>query len=55
MIYEKCDVNKKSYCNLGWTYKPPKGIDFDTPESKNYFAGEYNFKVKEIEVYAMSS
>ena len=53
-IDNNCNVNKNSYSNLGRTYTSPEGVKYNTPIAKNYLAGEYKFRVKEIEVYVVS-
>lgn len=50
-ICNDCDKNNSSTSNIGKTYKAPEGITFNTDQSKNYLAGSYNFKVKEVEAF----
>ena len=50
-IYDECDKNSSSYCNIGQTYSLPEDKSI---EAKNYMAGIENFKVLEIEVYQVS-
>ena len=50
-ICENSNVKKDSWSNLGFTYELPQGITYDSDKSKSYLAGEYCFKVLEIEVY----
>ena len=53
-IYPNCDTNKKSYTNIGKTYKPPEGMVYDSNKTPCYnLGGAYNFKVTEIEVYTV--
>jgi hypothetical protein len=44
-----CNGNNNSYTNLGVAYVNDTGID-----GKQVFTGEYNFTVKEIEVFSIS-
>ena len=51
-IYTDCNVNTKSYSNLGYTFKSP--FDYQSQESRNYLAGIYNFQVEDYEVFLIS-
>ena len=51
ILYNDCNNNNNSYCNPGNSYEVPVGLTYNTDPSKNYMAGTYNFKVKEIEVF----
>eukprot|EP00347_Sterkiella_histriomuscorum_P002289 403368727 len=53
-IQYDCDINTKSYCELGGTYLPPNGYQLGSNEAKSYLAGQRNFKVIEIEVYSFN-
>ncbi|CDW73093.1 tldc domain-containing protein [Stylonychia lemnae] len=53
-IYDNCNNNSKSYCNLGYTYMPPYGFKKGDQQCQNYLAGSYEFKVVEIEVYQVT-
>ena len=53
MISDQCNSNKNSDSYLGYTYKPPNGHNYFSPEAKSYLAGEHEFKVTEVEVYAV--
>ena len=50
-IHNDCDKNNSSTSNIGYTYKAPEGITYNTEKSKNYLAGSYNFKVREVEAF----
>jgi len=43
-----CNNDEKSKLNLGHTYEPPSEYKGDP---KHFFAGQYKFKVSEIEIY----
>ena len=51
-IYDKFHTNPKNYndSNFGKTYDS-NGLVYGSEEAKSYLAGEYWFKVKELEVY----
>jgi hypothetical protein len=49
-VANNCDQNTSSYTHLGYAYKNDAGI-----AGKQVFTGEYNFQVKEIEVFSVSS
>jgi hypothetical protein len=51
ILYNDCNNNNNSFCNLGSTYEVPEGLTYNTDLAKNYMAGSYKFKVKEIEVF----
>ena len=51
VLKDECNVNNRSYSNLGQSYKPPHGLLFNGEGARNYLAGQYNFRVTEIEVY----
>jgi hypothetical protein len=48
------NTSTSNYSNLGYTYDL-SGYTYNTPQIKQYLAGGYNFTVKEIEVFKMSS
>ena len=50
-LYNDCNNNTSSFCHLGHTFEVPEGFTHNTDPAKNYMAGSYNFKVKEIEVF----
>lgn len=51
-VYDKCNIKKESFCNLGDTYETPnEGMVHGSFEARSYLAGECLFKVKEIEVF----
>jgi hypothetical protein len=47
-VVDGCNANSTSYTNLGTTFTNDTGID-----GKQVFTGEYNFTVKEVEVFAI--
>jgi hypothetical protein len=49
-VSDGCNANADSYTNLGGAYANDTGLD-----GRQAFTGEYNFTVKEIEVFAVSS
>ena len=53
VIFDQCNSNKNSYSYLGYTYEPPNGHKYGSPEANSYLAGEKHFKVTEVEVYAV--
>jgi hypothetical protein len=48
-VKDCCNENTNSYTNLGAAYVNDTGID-----GKHVFTGNYNFTVKEIEVFSIS-
>lgn len=50
---ESCDRKKDSWTNLGFTFEPPEGLKPLSEAAKSYLAGEYCFKVRELEVYKL--
>lgn len=50
-IVEYCDTKKDSWSKLGGTFSLPEGMMEDSEEAKQYLAGEFCFKVTEIEIY----
>eukprot|EP00347_Sterkiella_histriomuscorum_P002999 403365986 len=52
-IYDNCDKNSRSSCNLGYTYELPNGQQYRSDETQSYLAGQYKFKVFDIEVYQL--
>eukprot|EP00347_Sterkiella_histriomuscorum_P005061 403358051 len=52
-LYNQCDVNKSSDSYFGHAYKLPPGYTQGTDDARKYLAGEYQFKVLEIEVYSV--
>eukprot|EP00347_Sterkiella_histriomuscorum_P007479 403348761 len=50
-ISSKCDQCNSSFSNLGNYYCLPEGLYSKTIQAQQYLAGQYNFKVLEIEVY----
>ena len=44
-------TNQQSYSNFGYTYQPPAGYDYGTPQTLSLFAGSYNFTPTEVEVF----
>jgi hypothetical protein len=49
-VADGCNGNATSYTNLGHSFTNDTGID-----GKKVLIGEYNFTVKEIEVFAIDS
>lgn len=49
-VVDNCNVSEKSYSQGDSTYELPAGKD-----SQTYYAGAFKFKVKEIEVYSIST
>ena len=49
-IDNDCNVNTKSYSNLGHSYES-NGYAYKSKEARSYLAGSYKFKVLEIEVF----
>jgi hypothetical protein len=49
-VYGGCNANAENYTNLGGAYANDTELD-----SRQVFTGEYNFTVKEIEVFAINS
>eukprot|EP00347_Sterkiella_histriomuscorum_P007537 403348542 len=52
-IGDNCDKNSNSWCNLGCTYELPNGYQYSSNEAQSYLAGQYHFKVLEIQVYSL--
>ena len=53
-ISNDCNKNTSSYDpGYGGQYELPEGMDSVSEESKCYLAGSENFKVLELEVYAL--
>ncbi|CDW72679.1 tldc domain-containing protein [Stylonychia lemnae] len=50
-ITDDCNNQNSSFCDIGCTYLPPKGLQYKEQLTKDYLAGTFNFKVIEIEVY----
>ena len=51
VIFNNANTNQNSYSNLGVTYQPPAGYQYNTPQTQSLFAGSKNFKPTEIEVF----
>eukprot|EP00347_Sterkiella_histriomuscorum_P018094 403346812 len=51
-IFENCDSQMTSYCNLGHTYA---FLNIASSERRMYLAGGEKFKVKEIQIYSLVS
>ena len=51
VIYNNANTNQNSYSDLGYTYQPPAGYQYGTPQTMSLFAGSYNFTPTEIEVF----
>ena len=52
MVAENCDLNNESYSKLGDTFALPHFVNAE--EASKHLAGEVQFKITEIEVYALS-
>eukprot|EP00347_Sterkiella_histriomuscorum_P000934 403373965 len=52
-IFQNCDKDRNSYCNLGDTYALPDGMKEDSKNRDTYMAGEVRFIVKDIIIYAL--
>ena len=52
-IYDNCNTNNSSSSNGNHTYELPSPLPQGTADN-TFFAGSYNFSVKEIEVYHVS-
>eukprot|EP00347_Sterkiella_histriomuscorum_P001574 403371507 len=52
-IKDDCDKGYYSYSNLGSIYELNNGIKFESIEARSYLAGQFGFKVLEIEVYSL--
>jgi len=50
-ISSNSNTQKTNYCNLGHSFDSPSGMSFGDEKIKNFLCGNYNFQVKEIEVY----
>jgi hypothetical protein len=50
-IYNNANSNQSSNSNLGATYQPPPGYQYNTQQTKSLFAGSRNFTPTEIEVF----
>ena len=51
VIYTNANTNQHSNSNLGNTYQPPAGYQYGTQQTNSLFAGSYNFRPTEIEVF----
>ncbi len=50
-IGDQPDRRKDSWTNLGYTFEPPAGTKALSDAAKRYLAGDYCFKVRELEVF----
>ena len=50
-IVNNANTIQGSYSNLGNTYQPPAGYQYNTPQTQSLFAGSYKFTPTEIEVF----
>ena len=41
----------QSYSNFGYTYQLPPGYVYNSKQAKNLLAGQYQFKITEIEIF----
>ena len=51
IIYNNANTDQNSNSNLGNTYQPPAGYQYNTPQTQSLFAGSGNFTPTEIEVF----
>ena len=51
LIANNANTIQDSCSNLGRTYQPPAGYQYNTPQTKSLFAGSYQFTPTEIEVF----
>ena len=51
VIYTNANANQRSNSNLGHTYQPPAGYQYNTQQTQSLFAGSYTFTPTEIEVF----
>ena len=52
-VFPDCDKNDRSNTNLGANYERPDELDPKSKEAKHFLNnGNYQFKVKELEVYS---
>ena len=52
-VFPDCDKNDRSNTNLGANYERPDELDPKSKEAKHFLNdGDYQFKVKELEVYS---
>jgi hypothetical protein len=51
VIYNNANSNQNSSSNLGATYQPPPGYQYNTQQTQSLFAGSCNFTPTEIEVF----
>eukprot|EP00347_Sterkiella_histriomuscorum_P013144 403365845 len=50
-LFSNCDQNNSSYSSLGRSFQIPDGLRYKSQEANSYLAGQFKFKVLEIEVY----
>ena len=50
-IANNANTNQNSSSNLGYTYQPPAGYQYNTPQTQSLFAGSHYFTPTEIEVF----
>ena len=53
LITSNANANQKSHSNLGYTYRPPRGYEPGTPQTRALLAGIYYFLPTEIEVFRL--
>ena len=51
VIKDSSNANTNSFTNLGWSYNHPQ-YESGTAKARSFLAGEYNFRLSEIEVYS---
>ena len=50
-IVDNANTNQNSYSNLGNTYQPPAGYQYNTQQTQSLFADSCHFTPTEIEVF----
>ena len=50
-VYKNYRYNWPCSSNLGATYQPPTGYQYNTPQTQSLFAGNYFFTPTEVEVF----
>ena len=53
-ISNNADRNRRSYTNLGYTYRSPSGYSRGSSNTQALLAGSFNFTPTEVEVYYMN-
>ena len=53
-VSDEPQINRKSLSDFGNSFELPDGIEYGSEEAKSYFAGGFNFKVQEMEVFFLA-